>query len=84
MQALIRGVQGAGRQVMALPMAFPYRRSEMLFSTIWEELLSDARGDARLSTSPHLPLHHLTAALTVVLLSYQVCCACHSRGQTYM
>lgn len=44
----------------------------MLYATMWEELFSDSRGDSRLATSPHLPLHHLLAILTSILLSYQV------------
>ena len=58
---------------MAQPLAFPYRRPELLFATMWEELLSEGRmADARLTTSPHLPLHHLTAAFATLLMSYQV------------
>ena len=74
LQALVCGIRATGRQVMSLPLAFPFRRPEMLYSTMWEELLSDPKGDSRLATSPHLPLHHLLAALTCTLVSYQVSC----------
>ena len=57
---------------MALPGAFPFRRPELVFSLMWDELLLDAKGDARLATSPHLPLQHLMALFATVLLSYQV------------
>ena len=72
LQALVCGICATGRQVMGLPLAFPFRRPEMLYATMWEELFSDSRGDSRLATSPHLPLHHLLAILTSILLSYQV------------
>lgn len=55
-------------------------RPEAMFATMWEELLSDLLSvplDAeqrphRLHVSPHLPLHHLTAAFAMLLFAYQV------------
>ncbi|KAK9797835.1 hypothetical protein WJX73_006271 [Symbiochloris irregularis] len=71
LQALVKAIQATGRRVLGLPVPFPFRRTETMYATMWEELHSDSRGDSRLATSPHLPLHHLLATLTSILLCYQ-------------